>query len=159
MKRSEQILLGLTGLAALYGAYVFLVEPRKTGPAATSAGPIVAAVTAELAASPVPAGVPLAQVRERLADTWSADRFLTVSFRRELERQAQEGQRREVLDASGFQYTGFAEMGDARIAIINGLDYREGDEMEGFIIGAIGPEMVELVQGEQKVLVPIVAGE
>lgn len=48
-----------------------------------------------------------------------------------------------VLDAR-VQYTGFLQMGDARLAIINGMEYEAGDRLEpgGFIIRSILPNHV-----------------
>ena len=48
-----------------------------------------------------------------------------------------------VLDAR-VQYTGFLQMGDARLAIINGMEYEPGDRLEpgGFIIRRILPNHV-----------------
>lgn len=48
-----------------------------------------------------------------------------------------------VLDAR-VRYTGFLQMGDTRLAIINGMEYEAGDRLEpgGFIIRRISPEQV-----------------
>ena len=48
-----------------------------------------------------------------------------------------------LLDAR-VQYTGFLQMGDARLAIINGMEYEPGDRLEpgGFIIRRILPNHV-----------------
>ena len=56
-----------------------------------------------------------------------------------------------VLDAR-VQYTGFLEMGDTRLAIINGMEYEAGDMLEpgGFIIRRIFPNRVEVVPPGQK---------
>lgn len=51
-----------------------------------------------------------------------------------------------VLDAR-IQYTGFLQMGDKRLAIINGIEYEAGDQLEpgGFIIRRILPNQVVVV--------------
>ena len=51
-----------------------------------------------------------------------------------------------VLDAK-VQYTGFLQMGDTRLAIINGMEYEAGDQLEpgGFIIRRILPNHVVVV--------------
>ena len=51
-----------------------------------------------------------------------------------------------VLDAR-VQYTGFLQMGDTRLAIINGMEYEAGDQLEpgGFIIRRILPAHVVVV--------------
>jgi len=48
-----------------------------------------------------------------------------------------------VIDAR-VQYTGFLQMGDTRLAIINGMEYEAGDQLEpgGFIIRRILPNHV-----------------
>jgi len=48
-----------------------------------------------------------------------------------------------VLDAR-VQYTGFLQMGDTRLAIINGMEYEAGDQLEpgGYIIRRILPNQV-----------------
>ena len=56
-----------------------------------------------------------------------------------------------VLDAR-VQYTGFLQMGDTRLAIINGMDYEAGDQVEpgGFIIRRIFPDQVVLTPPGKK---------
>ena len=51
-----------------------------------------------------------------------------------------------VLDAR-VQYTGFLQMGDTRLAIISGMEYEAGDQLEpgGFIIRRILPNHVVVV--------------
>ena len=56
-----------------------------------------------------------------------------------------------VLDAR-VQYTGFLQMGDTRLAIINGTEYETGDRLEpqGFVIRRILPNQVVVSQPGKK---------
>lgn len=54
-----------------------------------------------------------------------------------------------VFNAGEYTFSGFLEMGDEKIAIINGLDYRIGDFIGDFFIKNISPKSVTLAQKGQ----------
>ena len=65
-------------------------------------------------------------------------------------------------DLSAFKvnikYTGYLKMGAKNIAILNGLEYEEGEELEnrGFIIRKIFPEQVIIeIKGKKEIAIPI----
>ena len=49
-------------------------------------------------------------------------------------------------------YTGFLEMGDKRLAIINGTEYETGEKLEpgGFVIQSIRPNQVVISPEDRK---------
>ena len=60
-------------------------------------------------------------------------------------------QQKKVTQASGprpnIAYTGFMQMGDRRLAIINGMEYASGDQLAGggYIVSSITPTRVIIV--------------
>jgi hypothetical protein len=59
-----------------------------------------------------------------------------------------------------FAYTGYVELGEERLAIINGVDYRVGDPLEipGFMLLTVAPSkvIIEDKEGQRKITVPFV---
>lgn len=59
---------------------------------------------------------------------------------------------------TSFTYTGFIEMGDTYVAIINGVDYRVGEELEqpGFVLQSVTPHhvVIEHTELKQRITVP-----
>lgn len=57
-----------------------------------------------------------------------------------------------------FTYTGYIVMGDALVAIINGVDYRVGEELEkpGFVLQSVTPNhvVIEHTELRQRITVP-----
>ena len=64
-----------------------------------------------------------------------------------------------VEDSIRFTYSGYAEMGDRRLAIINDVEYETNDELEvtGYIVEAIEPLRVIIsdIKRRRKIIVPI----
>ena len=64
-------------------------------------------------------------------------------------------QRKKAIQTTGVQldvsYTGFMQMGDKKFAIINGLEYTTGDELEqgGFKVRSITPRQVVIVSTDR----------
>ncbi len=64
-------------------------------------------------------------------------------------------QKKKAIQTAGMQlnvsYTGFMQMGDRKFAIINGLEYTTGDELEqgGFKVRSITPRQVVIVSTDR----------
>jgi len=60
---------------------------------------------------------------------------------------------------AGFTYSGYLEIGDRRLAIINGIEYETGDElaMGGYIVRGIYPNrvVIEVKWRKEKIIVPL----
>lgn len=59
---------------------------------------------------------------------------------------------------TSFTYTGYVVMGGSQVAIVNGVDYRVGEELEepGFVLQSVTPRhvVIEHVELRQRVTVP-----
>ena len=90
----------------------------------------------------------------RAESAWKQDPMTTVEL---TDRPEDEIKRRErkIIDTTGPQlhvsYTGFMQMGDKKFAIIDGLEYTVGDELEqgGFRVRRITPRQVVIVSTDK----------
>ena len=83
-----------------------------------------------------------AYILNKAQTVWKQDPFVELEPKKEREDTGPE----PVLDAK-VKYTGFLQMGDRRLAIINGIEYEAGDQLEqgGFVIRRILPNHVVVV--------------
>ena len=83
-----------------------------------------------------------AYILNKAQTLWKQDPFVELEIKKEREDTGPE----PVLDAK-VKYTGFLQMGDRRLAIINGMEYEAGDQLEqgGFVIRRILPNHVVVV--------------
>jgi type II secretory pathway component PulC len=70
-----------------------------------------------------------------------------------------EEEKQQLLDVS-FIYTGYLKAGKKKIAVINGLEYMTGEEVEpgGFVAREIYPDrvIIEVKGQKQKIVVPLI---
>ena len=80
-----------------------------------------------------------AYILQKAQTDWKQDPLIQIEPRKREERDT-----RQLKLKSNLQYTGFLEMGDTRLAIINGVEYETGDRLEpdGFVIRSIFPNRV-----------------
>lgn len=88
---------------------------------------------------------------------WAGDPFLRIEL--PLESQAQQ-ERVEVSALKvNFTYSGYMEMGDRRLAVINGMEYVVGEELEpgGYIVNSISPAQVVIgiKETNQTIVLPV----
>jgi hypothetical protein len=146
MSKREKIIIGLTVLAILYGAYVFLFPSVKkaTGQASQKS-------TAELNsfATKVMKDINLnktskinADILAKAATNWPRNPFISSPspLTAELKVKAKKPEIKAVLKAD-LSYTGYMVIGTRQLAIINGVEYEIGDELDekGYILTAISP--------------------
>ena len=88
-------------------------------------------------------------VLEKAQSEWKQDPFVKV--RPKLTREEIAEKKPLVLN-SKVVYTGFLEMGNKRLAIINGMEYEVGDLLEpaGLVVRKINPTHVEVAASNQK---------
>ncbi len=134
-------------VTVILGIYmVFFEPPRKTTTIDTSAGrelemlnTFIAKVAEQTQSGP---SKEQAYVLKQAQSAWKQDPLIQL----EAEKVEVDTGPEPVLDAK-VQYTGFLQMGDTRLAIINGMEYEAGDQLEpgGFIIRRILPNHVVVV--------------
>lgn len=162
MAKREKVILVIVFFVAVYGIYEgFLSSPSKTSPVDNGAEP--------KALNNLIAEVIQGVARENLSETetyiitkaeteWSSDPFLEIT---EPEKRPKAPKRAgSSTQKANFTYTGYLELGDTKITIINGREYETGEELElgGYFIERIEPSKV-VIRGKGKketIIVPIV---
>lgn len=88
---------------------------------------------------------------------WAGNPFLRVA----LPVESQSKQERVAASALNvnFIYSGYMEMGDNRLAVINGMEYVVGEELDpgGYIVNSISPAQVVIgIEGtNQTIVLPV----
>ena len=85
---------------------------------------------------------------QRAETEWKQDPLISADLTdRPQDELNQQQAAREVDPRLKVSYTGFMQMGDKKFAIINGIEYASGDELEqgGFVVRKITPSQVVIV--------------
>jgi hypothetical protein len=159
------ILLGVTLLAVLYGAYDLLFTVKKSPVNANAAkqavdmGTFISEMTVTLAKdTPSPVD---AQMIKRAETPWTRDPFYERNSYRQLTA-ADEPPLSAVTAAasaekSKFNYTGYVDMGRKKIAILNGNEYAAGDVLDvaGYAVHGIYPDRIMIYHKETRRMLEI----
>jgi len=88
-------------------------------------------------------------VLQKAQDAWKQDPFVRIQPK---PTQAEETEKRPLVLKSRIVYTGFLEMDDKRLAILNGMEYEIGDRLEpdGLVVRAISPTHVVVAAPDKK---------
>jgi hypothetical protein len=155
MSNREKIIVGLMLLTVVYGVYTVFFENRNsTEPvAAISASKELENLNAFIAkvAEASKAGLSAKDkyIIERAEAEWNQDPLISVNLTNRPESEIQKS--KEVTRVSipdlKVAYTGFMQMGDKTFAIINGVEYGAGDQLEqgGYMVRSITPSQVVIV--------------
>lgn len=153
MNKREKIIVACMIVAVLYGAYSFLFDdaPRDATRTAKSEGPPVQEFVVGVIGQ-------IKKAEPSRRDTYlleQADAALTRNpFYEGQETPGAEAAAKETaleaqaatsaLAGAQFSYTGYVEMGDQRIAILNGREFAEGDQInaDGLFVKSITPTAV-----------------
>jgi hypothetical protein len=155
MSNREKIIVGLMLLTVAYGVYALFFE----GKVKSSATPIAsvsatqqlenlnAFITKVAEASKAGLSKEDKYIISRAESAWKQDPLTTVELTDRPENEINR-QQQQVAQTTGPQlnvsYTGFMQMGDKKFAIIDGLEYAAGEELErgGFVVRSITPNQV-----------------
>jgi hypothetical protein len=165
MSKREKIIVGFMVAAILYGGYNFLFSHSAGGKKNSYRQPLVgaSAFVADLVKQIQAADTTATDTKilEKSATAWQKDPFLVV----EKTDVAEEGpEKKPEIIAAGkltgaFRYSGYMEMGNRKLAIINGMEYLEGDQLaiQGAVLKKITPGEVQIYVETEKgiVVVPI----
>jgi len=143
MSKREKILVGLMILAVVYGIYIwFLPSLQQTATVfdgneqkglETFINKVAEKTTTGLSKN-------LAYVLQKAETKWKQDPFIQI----EPKAFEEEAESPQPVLTTKIMYTGFLEMGDKRLAIINGMEYEAGDILEPgeYTIRSISPNRV-----------------
>ncbi len=154
MSKREKIILFFMALSIVYGFFVFFIEaPGKKGAIGQNSKleslnkfiSHVAELTKE-SLSDIDS-----YIIEKAPKQWDKDPLLSSDS--EFQFKAEDTEADVSALKVNIKYTGYLNMGVKNLAILNGLEYEEGEELEkgGFIIRKIYPERVIIViKGKQE---------
>ena len=152
MTNREKIIVGLMLLVVVYGVYtLFLSPPPNPGSlrSAKQQTSLNAFVTKVAEKSKIGLSKKQTYIMEKAQAAWKKDPFIQIS--------PQQAKEEKIVDkpavlTSSILYTGFLQMGDTRLAIINGIEYEAGDKLEpgGFVIQNIHPNHVVIAPADRK---------
>ena len=150
MSKREKILVGLMILAIGYGIFIWFLSPPQ--PSAIPRGDTGQKSLNEFiikVAEKTTGGLSKFQtnVLEKAETPWKRDPLIQIKPRPTVEEEKQE----PVLTTKMI-YTGFLQMGDKKLAIINGMEYETGDRLEpgGFLLQSISPTRVVIAPRGKK---------
>ncbi|MCF8024871.1 MAG: hypothetical protein K9K82_05235 [Desulfobacteraceae bacterium] len=159
MGTREKILVGLMILAVAYGAVeLFFIPPEKSGNNKTSGPDVEAArqMTQKINARIDQADLSPRQeyILELTGRKWQRDPFYLLAQQEEVSKTGSE----KEPPAQNLKYTGYLEIGDTKMAIINGVEYRTGQRLEpgAGVVQSISPEKVVIksLDTGQKISIP-----
>lgn len=172
MTKREKVILVLMCLAIVYGAYslFFSSAHKSTSKVAGSSTSEINKLMTELSVGLAKEG-PTAMdnyIIEKAENKWVKDPFFEkkISVAKEKEKVPEaepeevKEEEIEVLPVVTFSYAGYLQMGDRKIAIVDGMEYKTGEEIGqgGFIIKEIYPNKIVIGRKgkEEEITVPLV---
>ncbi len=161
MSAREKIIFCLVILAAGYAAYNFLVDTPKrvhieTEEELTDLKKLTADVIEEVNKAVLTKTEAL--IIERAEAEWKRDPFLKPGL--PLKFKPESDQAEVSAEEVSFTYSGYLEMADKKLAVINGIEYKAGEMIVnggGYIVGSISPTRVvlELIGGKNTISLPL----
>lgn len=154
MSKREKIIVAMMVLSLVYGFYIFFIEPAPRKGHALTDSKLDAfnkfisniAVLTKDGLSEIDA-----YIIENIGSKWTKDPLFRTK------KGGQFNDKGELIPDSpgkmGITYSGYLQMGNQSLAIINGSEYETGEQLEqgGLTVGPIFPERVIIfVQGSKK---------
>jgi len=162
MSTREKIIIGLMVLAVMYGAYtVFLSDPQKEtafkGGGDKELEALNSFITKVADKTKNSLSNEQVYVLQKAQIDWTQDPLLQIQPKVS---KAEQAARRPLVLDSKIIYTGFLQMGDKRLAILNGTEYEIGDILEpgDLIVRNIHPNHVVIGSAavkNKKLIVPM----
>ncbi|MEI6610916.1 MAG: hypothetical protein WCO53_14405 [Deltaproteobacteria bacterium] len=148
LNKRQMIVLSITALSILYAAYVYLIAPPTsnkviTNESAQEINTLLSGFNNDLIKD-TQAGMDAYIIARAEAD-WQKNPFWDKSsFKEWAVIQAGAGDSGSKVKIN---YSGYVDAGKIKIAIINGLEYRVGEqlEIEGYVLKRITPSKVSIV--------------
>ena len=154
MTTREKVIVGLMVLSIIYGVYiVFFAGPKEKATFKSSGDKELDAlntfITKVADKTKNSLSKQQAYVLQKAEAEWKQDPLVTIQH--EMTPEEKEEMQPLKLDRK-IMYTGFLQMGDKRLAIINGMEYEVGDRLEpdGLIVRKILPNHVIIGSPDKK---------
>jgi len=141
------IILGVMGIVILSAAFYFLAPKKK------ASIPSMANKTVELNTFVTDLNAGLAKdatrnlnilIFRRAEKEWKQDPFLDAKSYRAWSKAREPAKAGAAAPKIEFTYSGYLEVNSEKMAIINGMEYREGEELDvkGFVLKSVSPARV-----------------
>lgn len=152
LTKRQWIILSVMVAAILYGAYDFLLAPKQKSSATdvkaklAQLGTFMADVTVSMAGGALSAAD--AYIVSRAETEWKRDPFYEKkSFREWMNLKNPMKAGVSSIGKANFVYSGYLNLDNKRIAIVNDVEYGAGDTLEtgGFVLKQIYPDRVVIV--------------
>jgi hypothetical protein len=159
--KREKIILGFLAIVILYAAFDFLTSgskdkgvdmARKTAELNTFVTELTAGVGKELSKNTG------AMVFSRAEKEWTQDPFLDgKAYKSWTEAKMPVKETPVAGPKIEIAYTGYLEVGKTRMAIINGMEYREGEALDiaGFVLKTVSPTKIAVENRTTRTLLNI----
>ena len=168
MSKREKIIVLTAILAILYGAYILLLpspsKKSKTGTVGHSVSQGIEMTGKSKLVSEISdvlrddeSARTEAYIADRAEEEWSNDPFSASNI---FASEKTEGIAKNV-EKDTLVYSGYLEVGGKKTAIINGIDYQAGDELEtnGYKVGRINSSSVTIMDktSGEKIIIPFLS--
>ncbi len=156
LTRQQIIIISIMVLVVLYGAYDFFIVPR-TKSVSFDAGkkPVeLEAFTADVMANMAKVSLSAADAYtiNRAETEWTRDPFYEKKSFRDWKMLKEPGAGKDSKAEPGFNYSGYLSIDNKEMAIINGVEYESGDnlDIEGYVLEKISTDRVVIVNKESR---------
>ena len=153
MQKREKIIVSLAIIAAIYGAVDMTLSRQKKKTAAIqtqSDSQTIAEIASQLSPLASAANQQIAGLAASINEPGPDQLFVRRRAAFDSDKKIEEPKGPELSNlkdqAEQLIYSGFLAMGSDRIAIINDMDYRIGEQVNGFTITKISQESVQVSQ-------------
>ncbi len=144
----QKIIIGVMGIVILFAAADFLLPKKKQATIDVKQkkqelNTLVTALSAGMGAGAAKNANPL--ILNRAEKEWTQDPFLdSKSFRAWVQPKEKAAKEEVPAPKIEFAYTGYLEINRKRMAIINGIEYKEGEalDIKGYSLRTVSPEKV-----------------
>ncbi len=163
IEKREKIILGVMAVIILYGLFTFLpwgAGGKSSLPAAGLSPAELKALSGDLAVAMSKAVLSHREsyAINRAEAGWQRDPFYATKAYMELLKSKEAV--RTIPDAAKnitFNYTGYLECGNRRIAIINGVEYAAGEalEVKGYVLRTVTPAKATIEKIDDRVMIKV----
>ena len=147
LEKRQWFILGLTAIAILYAAFDFLMPKKKNVEVdvkqqSEELNSFITTLTAGVGKDTSKDLLYL--IFSRAEKEWTNDPFLDDNLLRSLTEEKARGKVEAVAPKIEFVYAGYLEVDKKRIAIINGVEYTEGEalDIKGYVLKTVSPTRV-----------------
>ncbi len=145
MQKREKIIVIITIIAATYGIVDFWLSHHKGDVKISTASETTKELNAKLLAVTSPDNKRLQDLAKQIDKPWKNIFANNIPKKASLKDQSQ----KDIYDklseqVAKIKYTGFLEMAQSKIAIINSNDYQVDDKIDGFTLLQISPVAIKL---------------